>query len=100
MANFKFKLSQRVVIPAEIGKGIQGLVSGRSEYLTGEIIYQVSWLSPKLEMHQKNFGEMVLLEAQASVIDFAHEIVARLKAKTRTPRKSKSRSRNSRKPKR
>jgi hypothetical protein len=56
---FKFKLAQCVTVPTDTG--IQGRVSGRSEFIGAPNLYQVTWLDALIAVQSKVFGEDELL---------------------------------------
>lgn len=75
MPAFKFKLSQCVSVPGEAG--VQGRVSGRSEFVGAPNLYRVAWLGPDLKIADREFAETDLLgdaiDAALPAVEFVAE---------------------------
>ncbi|ARQ01907.1 hypothetical protein [Pseudorhodoplanes sinuspersici] len=61
MSAYKFKKSQCVTVPAT--GGVQGRISGRSDFVDAPNAYKVSWLNEKLQIVDGIFTEQQLVDA-------------------------------------
>lgn len=97
MPAFKFKLSQPVMVPGE--SGVQGRVSGRTEFVGQPNIYQVIWLDAKLGVQSKVCTEDELIGAWG-IVPEPVELQAVTGPKMSSPRFGRKRSRSKRRAKR